>query len=95
MGRRASISQARIEQEHTIWGGSFGAVGPKASGQRATAIADHGPLTEAGWTRCGWGLLSGSVAGLRACWVRPRSSPFLALKRVCTLVGICRLEVPR
>ena len=30
---------------------SCGAVGPLASGQWATAIADHRPLTEAGWTR--------------------------------------------
>ena len=74
--------------------GSCGLVGPPASGQRATAIADHGPLTEAEWTRCGWGLLSGSVVGLRACWVRPRSSPFPALKRACTLVGVWRLKVP-
>ena len=44
--------------------GSCGTVGPPASGQRAMAIADHGPLTEAGWTLCGWGLASGNVAGL-------------------------------
>ena len=52
---------------HTISGGrrgSCGTVGPPASGQRATAVADHGPLTEVGWTRCGWGLASGNVAGL-------------------------------
>ena len=60
--------------------GSCGAVGPPASGQRAPAIADHGPLTEAGLTQCGWGLASGNVAGLRVCWVRPHSSPFLDLR---------------
>ena len=56
---------------------------------------DRGPLTEVGWTRCSWGLTSGSVAGLQACWVRPRSSPFPALKRACALVGVWRLEVPQ
>ena len=39
--------------------------------------------------------MSRSVAGLRACWVRPGSSPFPALKCVCALVGVWRLEVLR
>ena len=69
---------------------------PPISGQRAMAIANHGPLTEAGRTPCGWWvLLSGSVAGLRARRVRPSSSPFPGLQRACALVGDWRLEVPR
>ena len=56
---------------------------------------DHRPLTEAGRRPCGLlGALERSMAGLRACWVRPRSSPFLALQRACALVGDWPLEVP-
>ena len=58
--------------------GSCGALGPPANGQRATAIEDHGPLTEAGWTRCGWGFLCGSVWGCERAGstpALPRSQP--------------------
>ena len=71
---------------------SCGAVGPPASGQQVPAIAD---APEAGWKRCGSGFTSGSVAGLRACWVCPRSSPFPALKCACALVVVWRPDVPR
>ena len=66
-----------------------------ASAQRATATADHGPLTEGGSTRCGWGRLSWSLAGLQARWIRTRYSPFPALKRACALVGVLCPIIPR
>ena len=87
--KREGSLRRRALSRNILWGdpgagaGSNGAVWPPASGQRATAIADHWPLTEARRTRCcWWGLLSGSVAGLRARRVRPRTSPFPALQLV-------------
>ena len=57
--------------------------------------AAMGPLLRRGERRAaGWGLSSGSVAGLRAHRVRPCSSTFPALQRACALVGYWRLEVP-
>ena len=60
--------QAHVVPEHTIWGdsgvGTDGVVrhGPRSAKAKA-AIADHGPLTEAGWTRCGGGSRAGAWRG--------------------------------
>ena len=40
------------------------------------------------------GALERERGGVAGAGVRPRSSPFPALRRACALVGVWRLEVP-
>ena len=56
---------------------------------------DRGPLAEAGGEAVRLvGALERERGGVAGAGVRPRSSPFPALRRACALVGVWRLEVP-
>ena len=73
--------------------GSCGTVGPRASGQRATAIAYHGPLTEVGRTPCGLlGALERERGGVASVMGSP---PLLPIPGPTACVRACGCLAPR